>query len=220
MRAVIADDGALFRSGLARLLGDAGIEVTGLAGDVATLIELIEDTLPDIAIVDVRMPPTFTTEGLQAAIQIRREHPEIGVLVLSQVVETHAVADLLGDRPERVGYLLKEHVTDLDELQSALRRVVDGGSVIDPDVVARLLARQRADDPLATLSEREREVLGLMAEGRTNHAIAQRLWLTDKTVESHVRNIFAKLGLRVDADDHRRVLAVVAFLRDPGKDRA
>jgi DNA-binding NarL/FixJ family response regulator len=216
VRIVIADDGVLFRDGLARLLADAGFEVAGLAGDVDALLDLVGSTDPHIAIVDVRMPPTFTTEGLQAAIDIRREHPEIGVLVLSQVVETHAVTDLLGDRPERVGYLLKEHVTDLDELQSALHRIADGGSVIDPEVVGRLLRRQRADDPLAALSEREREVLGLMAEGRSNHAIAERLWLTDKTVESHVRSIFAKLGLIADANDHRRVLAVVAFLRDSG----
>jgi DNA-binding NarL/FixJ family response regulator len=211
---VLADDGALFRDGLARLLGEAGIDVVGLAEDAVSLKAVVEAERPDVAIIDVRMPPTFTTEGLHAAIDIRRAHPEVATLVLSQVVETHAVTELLGERPERVAYLLKERVTDVGELLAALDRIVAGGSVIDPEVVGRLLARRHVDDPLEALSDREREVLGLMAEGRSNHAIAEQLWLTDKTIESHVRNIFAKLRLPADAQDHRRVLAVLTFLRD------
>jgi serine/threonine-protein kinase len=219
VRVVIADDAVLFRRGLVRLLVEAGMDVVGEAEDVPGILRIVTYERPDVAIVDLRMPPTHSTEGFDAARRIRAEHPGTGVLVLSQHVEVGAAAELLADGAVGLGYVLKERVTDLDELTDALARVADGGSVIDPEVVGLLLRRQRDDDPLDPLTDREREVLALMAEGRTNKAIARRLWLTDKTVESHVRNIFMKLGLEADQDDHRRVLAVLTHLRSDGGPR-
>jgi serine/threonine-protein kinase len=219
VRVAIADDAVLFRRGLVRLLDEAGVEVVGETDDVPGILRIVEEQRPDVAIVDLRMPPTHTTEGFEAARRIRSEHPGTGVLVLSQHVEVGPAADLLADGTAGLGYVLKERVTDLDELADALERVADGGSVVDPEVVGLLLRRQRGADPLDPLTDREREVLALMAEGRTNSAIARRLWLTDKTVESHVRNIFMKLGLEPDQDDHRRVLAVLTHLRSDGAPR-
>jgi DNA-binding NarL/FixJ family response regulator len=213
MRVVIADDSVLLREGLARLLAEAGLEVIGQAGDGDELLKLIDIDPPDIAIVDIRMPPTHTDEGLQAAHEIRRRHPEVGVLVLSQYVRPSYAIELLRDGTESVGYLLKDRVSDIGELADAVRRVADGGSVLDPSVVGQLVGRPRAGaDPLQELTEREREVLGLMAEGRSNRAIAERLFITEHTVEKHVKNIFMELRLSDTPDDHRRVLAVVAFL--------
>lgn len=213
MRVVLADDSLLFREGLARLLTECGFEVVGRAPDAATLLELVRDERPDVAIVDVRMPPTHTSEGLEAAAQIRREHPGTGVLVLSQHVETHHAVTLL-ERGGGLGYLLKDRVGDLDEFSSAVRRIGEGGSAIDPEVISQLLARPRVRAPLAELTVREREVLTLMAEGRSNQAISERLHLSGKTVEAHVRSIFAKLDLAENAEVHRRVLAVVTLLRE------
>ena len=191
----------------------SGFEVVGQAVDVPELLALVERERPDVAVVDVRMPPTHTTEGLEAARRIRAGYPEIAILVLSQYVETRYAADLLREDPAGVGYLLKERVTRLTDLADAVRRVAAGGSVIDPEVVARLLGRQRRHSPLDELTPREREILGLMAEGRSNPAIAERLTLELKTVEGHVRAIFSKLGLELTIEDHRRVLAVLAYLR-------
>ena len=213
MRVAIADDAALFREGCVRLLEQAGMEVVGQASDAEGLLSLVDAVRPDVAITDVRMPPTHTTEGLEVARRIREAYPDVGVLVLSQYVETHQADELLGTGSGGVGYLLKDRVSDIHEFVDAVRRVGEGGSVIDPEVVARLLGRRREKDPLAALSEREREILALMAEGRSNQAISDRLFLSPKTVETHVGSIFTKLGLLPDADDHRRVLAVVAFLR-------
>ncbi|HEX6677475.1 MAG TPA: response regulator transcription factor [Actinomycetes bacterium] len=214
MKVVLADDAALFRQGIARLLTDAGFEVAGQAGDVGELLQLVAKLTPQVAIVDIRMPPTHTTEGLQAAERIRAEHPQVAVLVLSQYVEPHYAIRLLGRQPAAVGYLLKDRVTDAAELAEAVMRVAAGRPVIDPAVVAVLLGRRLRHDPLAALSEREREVLALMAEGRSNQAIADQLVLTPRTVESHVRSILTKLDLAPTADDHRRVLAVLAYLRN------
>jgi DNA-binding NarL/FixJ family response regulator len=213
IRIVIADDSVLLRLALAAALAATGFEAVGQAVDVPGLLALVERERPDVAVVDVRMPPTHTTEGLEAARRIRAAHPRIAILVLSQYVETRYAVDLLREDPAGVGYLLKERVTRLADLADAVRRVAAGESVIDPEVVGRLLGRQRRHSPLDELTPREREILGLMAEGRSNPAIAERLTLELKTVEGHVRAIFAKLGLEPTIEDHRRVLAVLAYLR-------
>jgi serine/threonine-protein kinase len=214
---VVADDAVLFREGLTRLLEDAGFDVVGQAADAGELLAIIgearPDQLPEVAVVDIRMPPSHTTEGLVAARTIRAEHPEIGVLILSQYVETEHAMELLGDGAGGTGYLLKDRVSDLEGFADAVRRVGEGGSAIDPEVIGRLIGRRRAADPLADLTEREREVLALMAEGYSNRAIAADLYLSEKTVEAHVRGIFTKLGLLPTTDENRRVLAVLAFLR-------
>jgi DNA-binding NarL/FixJ family response regulator len=212
-RIVLADDAVLLRDALSAALAAAGFDVVGQAGDVPELMRLVAQERPDVAVLDVRMPPTHTTEGLEAARQIRAAHPRIAILVLSQYVETRYAVDLLREDPAGVGYLLKDRVTRVADLADAVRRVAAGGSVIDPEVVARLLGRQRGHSALDELTPREREILGLMAEGRSNQAIADRLVLELKTVEGHVRAIFSKLGLEPTAEDHRRVLAVLAYLR-------
>ncbi|WP_422933367.1 response regulator transcription factor [Sinomonas sp. P47F7] len=213
MRVVVADDAVILREGLARLLREAGFEVAGLAADAGELLELVEQTQPDVAIVDIRMPPTHTDEGLRAATAIRERWPGIGILVLSQDIHPAYAVELLSAGTEGIGYLLKERVSDLAELAASVRRVGGGGSVLDPLVVSQLVGRGRqADDPLTRLTDREREVLALMAEGRSNKAIAERLFLSEYTVEKHVGSIFGTLRLPPSPDDHRRVLAVVAFL--------
>ena len=203
----------LTREAITRLLTDSGIDVVGEVGDAAALLHAVRMTRPDAAIVDIRMPPTHTDEGLVAAQQIRAEHPGVGVLILSQYIEPHYAMRLLEDHPERVGYLLKERIFDIAVLIDALRRLADGETVVDPTIVARLFARKRRVDPLGELTEREREVLTLIAEGLSNKAIAARLFVTERTVEAHVKQIFLKLGLNADPDSHRRVLAVLAYLR-------
>lgn len=203
----------LTREGIVRLLQDAGVDVVAEAEDADGLLREVRLARPDVAIVDIRMPPTHTDEGLVAAQTIRAEHPEIGVLVLSQYVEPSYAMRLIEDHPERVGYLLKERVFDVAILVDALRRIVDGETVIDPTIVSRLVGRRRRGDPLAELTEREREVLGLVAEGMSNRAIASRLFVTERTVEAHITQIFMKLRLPESPDQHRRVLAVLAFLR-------
>jgi DNA-binding NarL/FixJ family response regulator len=213
MRVVVADDLMLTREGITRLLTDAGIEVVGEADDATSLLRAVRLHDPEAAIVDIRMPPTHTDEGLVAAQRIRAEHPGVGVLILSQYVEPRYAMQLLAEHPERVGYLLKERVFDVAILVDALRRLADGETVVDPTIVARLVRRKRPQDPLDELTAREREVLGLVAEGLSNRAIAARLFVTDRTVEAHVKQIFLKLGLTTDAGSHRRVLAVLAFLR-------
>jgi DNA-binding NarL/FixJ family response regulator len=213
MRLVLADDAVLFREALAGALAGAGLDIVGQAGDAAGLLELVDAVVPDVAIVDVRMPPTRTTEGLEAAVQIREAHPSVGLLILSQAVETRHVIRLLRDTPRGVGYLLKDRVGNLAEFLDAVQRIGTGGSVVDPEVVATLLGRGRPPGPLDELTPRERDVLGLMAEGRSNLAIADHLGLTEKTVEGHVRIILSKLGLEPAAEDHRRVLAVLTYLR-------
>ena len=216
IRIVLADDAVLLREALAAALEASGFRVVGQAEDVPGLLALVAGERPDVAIVDVRMPPTHTTEGLEAARQIRHTQPEVAILVLSQYIETRYAIDLIREDPAGIGYLLKERVTRLDDLADAVRRVAAGGSVIDPEVVARLLGRPRSHSPLDELTPREREILALMAEGRSNAAIAQRLTLELKTVEGHVRAVFSKLGLEPAGEDHRRVLAVLAYLRDAG----
>jgi DNA-binding NarL/FixJ family response regulator len=203
----------LTREGIVRLLNDSGIEVVAEAEDADGLLRHVRLTRPDAAIVDIRMPPTHSDEGLVAAQQIRAEHPEVGVLLLSQYVEPSYAMRLLQEHPERVGYLLKERVFDVAILVDALRRLADGETVIDPTIVSRLVGRQRREDPLAELTEREREVLGLVAEGLSNKAIAARLFVTERTVEAHVKQIFFKLRLDTNPESHRRVLAVLAYRR-------
>jgi DNA-binding NarL/FixJ family response regulator len=212
VRVLVADDSLLFREGLASLLSERGLDVVGQAGDVPALLRLVAELAPDVAIIDIRMPPSHTTEGLDAAVRIRFLHPDIGILVLSQYVETHHVAQLLRHDPRSIGYLLKDRVDDLDAFVAAVRRVAGGDPVVDPLVVSRLLHRPRSGGPLRLLTEREREVLALMAEGWTNQAICERLFLSGKTVETHVHSIFAKLDLAV-AEGNRRVLAVLTYLR-------
>jgi len=213
LRAVVADDSTLLREGLARLLEESGIEVVGRARDAEELLLEVRSHAPDVAIVDIRMPPTQTDEGIRAAREIRARHPRTGVLVLSHHVAHAYAAELLGESAEGLGYLLKDRVADVEEFAAAVRRVAGGGSALDPLVVAELVGRSRAGDPLARLSPREREVLELMAEGRSNQAIVERLRVTPRAVEKHVTSIFAKLGLPAAPEDHRRVLAVLTFLR-------
>lgn len=213
MRVVIADDSVLFREGIAALLADAGFEVVAQLGDGSTLIDRVRADPPDLVVVDIRMPPTFTSEGLVAALHIREEFPAVGVLVLSQHVETHYAVKLVEGSSGGVGYLLKDRIGEVSELTEAITRIASGGSVIDPTVVARLVGRSRPNDPLAALTEREKEVLALMAEGCSNQAICQRLFLSGKTVQTHVRSIFNKLNLAPTEDSHRRVLAVLTYLR-------
>jgi DNA-binding NarL/FixJ family response regulator len=213
MRVVVADDVMLTRQGIVRLLRDAGIDVVAEAEDAEGLLRHVRLTRPDAAIVDIRMPPTHTDEGLVAAQTIRTEHPAVGVLVLSQYVEPSYALRLIEEHPERAGYLLKERVFDVAVLVDALRRIDDGETVVDPTIVSRLVGRRRREDPLTDLTEREREVLGLVAEGLSNKAIAGRLFITERTVEAHVKQIFLKLHLSASPDSHRRVLAVLAYLR-------
>ncbi|MBA2475210.1 MAG: response regulator transcription factor [Actinobacteria bacterium] len=213
MRIVIADDEMLLREGLARLLADEGFEVVGKATDAQELLRAVRLTAPNVAIVDIKMPPTHTDEGLVAAREIRSSHPDVGVLVLSHYLESVYAMRLLEAHPERVGYLLKERVSDIAVLADALRRIAEGESVLDPTIVTRLIDRPREHSPLADLTNRERQVLELIAEGRSNRAISQQLFLSPKTVETHIRQIFQKLELSGSADSHRRVLAVLAFLR-------
>ena len=213
MRVVIADDAMLIREGTARLLEDADVQVAGKAGDAQQLLRIVATEHPDVAIVDIKMPPTFTDEGLAAAEQIRTAHPGVGVLVLSQYLETRYATRLLEHHPQALGYLLKERVSDIGALKDAIARIAEGECVLDPTIVARLLNRSRRPGPLDELTEREREVLALVAEGRSNQGIAQTLVLSPKTVEAHVGRILAKLGLADTPDYHRRVLAVLAFLR-------
>ena len=213
LRAVIADDSVLLREGVARLLQEAGFHVVGQAGDAAELLLKVRSYTPDIAVVDIRMPPTHTDEGLRAAKEIREKYPGVGVLVLSQYVESGYALELLQDDANGVGYLLKDRVSDVQEFAAAVKRVAEGGSALDPEVVSRLVGRRRGDDPLSQLTPREREVLELMAEGRSNQAIADKLFVTLRAVEKHVTSIFGKLRLPADEQDHRRVLAVLTYLR-------
>jgi serine/threonine-protein kinase len=211
---VIADDSVLLREGMARLLVESGFDVVGQAGDAPTLVRLVRETRPSVAIVDIRMPPGHTDEGLRAAKAIRQEHRDrVAVLVLSQYLETAFALGLVTEGEGGLGYLLKDRVADVDDFAEAVRRVARGGLVIDPDVVARLVGRRREPGPVDELSDRELEVLSLMAEGRSNQAIGDHLYVTQKTVEAHIAHIFAKLGLLPATDDHRRVLAVLAYLR-------
>ena len=213
MRVVVADDSVLLREGVVRLLEENGFEVVGQAGDAEDLIRKVRAHKPDVAVVDIRMPPTNTDDGLRAALEIRAELPDTGVLVLSQYVEEGYALDLVGDSAGGVGYLLKDRVADVDRFVDSVRRVADGGSALDPEVVSQLVGRARRDDPLDELTPREREVLELMAEGRSNNAIAEHMTVTERAVEKHVTSIFGKLGLAPAPEDHRRVLAVLAFLR-------
>ena len=213
LRVVLAEDSVLLREGLVRLLADVGAEVVAAVGDGPSLVAAVAEHRPDVAVVDVRMPPTHTDEGLRAAVEARRQGPATAVLVLSQYVEVAYADELLADGAGGVGYLLKDRVADVDTFLSALEDVVGGGTVLDPQVVAQLFARRRADDPVRRLTPREREVLGLMAEGHSNTAIARQLVVTPGAVEKHTQHIFAKLGLAPDGDQHRRVLATLAYLR-------
>jgi DNA-binding NarL/FixJ family response regulator len=215
VRVVVADDSTLLREGVVRLLEEAGLEVVGQAADAEDLLRKVRAHKPDVAIVDVRMPPTHTDEGLRAARQIRAELPEVSVLVLSQYVEVTYARELLADSAEGLGYLLKDRVADVGALTDAVRRVGAGGSALDPEVVSQMLGRRRREDPLEELTPREREVLGLMAEGRSNASIAAELVVTERAVEKHVTGIFSKLGLEAGGEDHRRVVAVLRFLDQP-----
>ncbi|MFI6789123.1 response regulator [Nonomuraea sp. NPDC050383] len=214
MRVVVADDAVLIREGLVRLLEEFGCEVVAAVGDGDALVSAVDEHRPDVSVVDVRMPPSFTDEGLRAAVEVRRRVPGAPVLILSQYVEVSYADDLLADARGAVGYLLKDRVVDVDEFLEGLRRVAGGGTVFDPQVVSQLMVRRRKNDPLAQLTPREREVLGLMAEGRSNPAIGRQLVISDGAVEKHIRSIFSKLGLYADdSDQHRRVLAVLTYLR-------
>jgi DNA-binding NarL/FixJ family response regulator len=212
VRVVIADDSVLLREGIARLLQDAGFDVVAQVADASALLKAMEQQQPEVVVVDVRMPPTFTDEGLRAALVIRRQWPDVAVLVLSQYVEERYATELLAGSTRGVGYLLKDRVADIDEFIDALHRVAAGGTALDPEVVGQLLARSRRVDPLATLTAREQDVMRLMAEGRSNAAIAEALVVSSGAVEKHVTNIFLKLDLSPDDQDHRRVLAVLQFL--------
>jgi DNA-binding NarL/FixJ family response regulator len=213
VRVVIADDSGLLRDGLSRLLTEAGISVVATAGDAAGLAVAVDEHLPDVAIVDIRMPPTYSHEGARAAVDLRERHETLGILLLSQSLESRYVADLVRAHPRRFGYLLKDRVVDVEVLVQALRTIVAGGTVLDPDVVAHLLGRNDLADQLTRLSGRERDVLALMAQGSSNKAIAEALVIDLKTVESHIARIMAKLDLHQTPDEHRRVLAVLAWLR-------
>jgi DNA-binding NarL/FixJ family response regulator len=213
VRVVLAEDSVLLREGVARILGEAGFEVVGQAGNAEELMLKVRSYSPDVAIVDIRMPPTHTDEGLRAAQEIREKHPTVGVLVLSQYVEPTYAMELLAESAEGVGYLLKDRVSDVNEFADAVRRVGEGGSALDPTIVSQLVGRRRRDDPIDQLTPREREVLGLMAEGRSNSGIAEQLVVTERAVEKHVTGIFSKLQLPAASEDHRRVLAVLAYLR-------
>jgi DNA-binding NarL/FixJ family response regulator len=213
VRVVLADDSVLLREGVARLLDEAGFQVVAQAGDAEDLLRKVGAHKPDVVVVDVKMPPTHTDEGLRAAREIRGRFPRMGVLVLSQYIEEGYAMDLLSEGAEGVGYLLKDRVADIDRFRDAVRRVAEGGSVLDPEVVSRMLGRRRREDPLAELTPREREVLQSMAEGRSNQAIADQLVVTERAVEKHVTSIFSKLGLAPTPADHRRVLAVLTYLR-------
>ncbi len=212
MRVVIAEDTAILRDGLVRLLTDRGHEIVAAVGDAEALCAAVREHRPDVVVVDIRMPPTHTDEGLRAAIELRRRDPDLGVLVFSQYIETRYAARLLADSASGVGYLLKDRVAEVGEFAEALVRVGEGGTVLDPEVVSQLMGARR-DEPLAALTAREREVLALMAEGQSNAAIARTLFVTDGSVEKHVTNIFAKLGLPPSEDHHRRVLAVLRYLQ-------
>jgi DNA-binding NarL/FixJ family response regulator len=213
LRVVIAEDAVLLREGLGRLLTDSGLDVAGLAGDAAELLQLVRSRQPDVVVADIRMPPTQTSEGLLAALEIRRQWPGMAVVVLSQHVETEHLFELLADDPRGIGYVLKDRVADIAQFTTTIRRVAAGEAVIDPEIVARLVARPRRDSPVAALTDRELAVLALMAEGRSNLAIAGQLYMSAKTLETHVGNILAKLGLPPAPEDHRRVLAVLSYLR-------
>ena len=210
---MVADDSVLLREGVVRLLEEWGFDVVGQAGDAEDLLRKVNAHKPDVAVVDIRMPPTNTDDGLRAAVDIRARQPDVGVLVLSQYVEERYALELIGGNAEGVGYLLKDRVGDVDAFTDAVRRVGEGGSALDPEVVSQLVGRARRDDPLEELTPREREVLELMAEGRSNNAIAEHMVVTERAVEKHVTSIFGKLGLPPAPEDHRRVLAVLAFLR-------
>ena len=213
LRVVIAEDSVLMREGIASLLEGAGFEIVGKSSTADDLLLKVRSYKPHVAIVDIRMPPNHTDEGLVAAKEIREQHPEVGVLVLSQYVEPAYAMELIADDAEGVGYLLKDRIPDVDEFRSSVRRVAEGGSALDPAIVTQLVGRRRSDDPVETLTPREREVLELMAEGRSNQSIAQKLVVTERAVEKHVTSIFGKLRLPATPEDHRRVLAVLAFLR-------
>ena len=214
MRVVIGEDSVLLREGIARLLTDAGFEVVAQAGDAGELVRKVRGHKPDVAVIDIRMPPNHTDDGLRAAEEIRASQPGIGILVLSQYVEEHYALALVADGAEGVGYLLKDRVGEVDRLVDAVNRVASGGSVLDPEVVAHMIGRRRDQGPLDELSPREREVLELMAQGLSNKAICERLVVSERAVEHHVTSIFTKLGLSASGREHRRVLAVLAFLRD------
>jgi len=213
LRVAIAEDSVLLREGIASLLGNAGFEIVGQSSTADDLLLKVRSYHPDVAVVDIRMPPSQTDEGLRAAKEIREKHPEVGVLVLSEYVEPTYAMELIADDAQGVGYLLKQRVSEVGEFESAVRRVAEGGSALDPTIVTRLVGRHRGDDPIATLTPREREVLELIAEGRSNQAIAERLVVTERAVEKHVTSIFGKLRLAASPEDHRRVLAVLALLR-------